>query len=57
MSENPAGQGTAPEEPEHDSASPAEPLAVRLDPDFIPDRDPASPEEKTTRGKPEETGS
>lgn len=57
MSENPVRQGPAPEETERESGSPAEPLSTKVDPDFIPDSDPSTPEEKTARGKPEETGS
>lgn len=57
MSENPAGQGPAPEEAERDDESPIQPLSTRLDPDVIPDDDPSTPEEKRAREKPEETGS
>ena len=57
MNENPAGQGLAPEEPEQDGKARGEPLSTQLDPDFVPDQDSSTPEEKTAREKPEETGS
>jgi hypothetical protein len=57
MSKNPADQGPAPEKTESGSGSLAEPLSTKVDPDFIPDTDLATPEEKTAREKPEETGS
>jgi hypothetical protein len=57
MSENPADQGPAPEETERDSGAGEEPLSTKVDPDFIPDPDHSTPEEKTAREKPEETGS
>lgn len=57
MNENPAGQGPAPEEPEQGSKPQGQPLSTQLDPDFVPDQDSSTPEEKIAREKPEETGS
>lgn len=56
MSENP-DEGRVPDETKSDSGPLAEPLSTEVDPDFIPDTDHSTPEEKTARGKPEETGS
>jgi hypothetical protein len=57
MSENPVDEGPVPEETKSDSEFLAESLSTEVDPDFIPDSDHSTPEEKTARAKPEETGS
>jgi hypothetical protein len=56
MSENP-DEAPVPDGPESNSGSLAEPLSTKVDPDFIPDTDHSTPEEKSAREKPEETGS
>jgi hypothetical protein len=56
MSENP-DEDPVPDGPESNSGSLAEPLSTKVDPDFIPDTDHSTPEEKSAREKPEETGS
>ncbi|WP_211881410.1 hypothetical protein [Pseudarthrobacter albicanus] len=56
MSKNP-DEVPVPDETESASGFRAEPLSTEVDPDFIPDTDHSTPEEKTARGKPEETGS
>jgi hypothetical protein len=57
MSENPVDNRRPPEGRKNDGESPPEPMSTAVDPDFVPDADQSTPEEKTARENPEETGS
>jgi hypothetical protein len=57
MSENPHDDGPAPEGRNGDGDSLTESPYTGVDPDFVPDTDQSTPEEKTARENPEETGS
>jgi hypothetical protein len=57
MSENPEHDGAAPEGRKSDSGSRTESPDTAVDPDFVPDSNQSTPEEKKAREKPEETGS